>query len=308
MKNISNHLPKGETERRGSESLLDYINVYPQTHGVTDLPRHRTNGHSASSAVHIPPQDPSTPLEHPAGFTGPDAAKPTPRCRRNSEVQVEGYPRPPIPCASCPFVLQGKLSSRKHVAMDRTHQSQNIYYIIALCEPAVLLASHLPSRASDIVIHVLAHNSDVLASNVRFTSPWLAGCLLLACGSLLRLACYRELGKFFTWELSIKKDQRLVTTGPYSVVRHPSYAASALMGLGTVLMHFAPGGWYAECLGYMSWASKVFAFLWSAWELLLPLALMTRVEKEDSVLREKFGDEWDAWRKQTPYRVFPLVY
>lgn len=185
---------------------------------------------------------------------------------------------------------------------------KNIYYIVALSEPAVLLASQFPSQTSDVVIRVLAHDSAVLASKVRFTSPWLAGCLLLACGSLLRLACYRELGKFFTWELSIKKDQRLVTTGPYSVVRHPSYAASALMGLGTVLMHFAPGGWYAECVGYTSWASKLFAFMWSAWELMLPLALMTRVEKEDSVLREKFGGEWDAWRRQTPYRVVPLVY
>lgn len=45
-------------------------------------------------------------------------------------------------------------------------------------------------------------------------------------GGAIRIACYRELGRLFTYELTIREKHRLVTSGPYSIVRHPSYSKS----------------------------------------------------------------------------------
>ncbi|CAJ0838843.1 2314_t:CDS:2 [Entrophospora sp. SA101] len=41
-------------------------------------------------------------------------------------------------------------------------------------------------------------------------------------GALLRLWCYRSLDEFFTFDIKVQKDHKLITTGPYSLLIHPS--------------------------------------------------------------------------------------
>jgi protein-S-isoprenylcysteine O-methyltransferase Ste14 len=65
----------------------------------------------------------------------------------------------------------------------------------------------------------------------------------------------------------------LVTRGPYGFCRHPLYLCFLLMLLGVGLL-----------LG--SWASVAYTFLLS-----LPSAWY-RALREDTLLRERFGDEW----------------
>ena len=61
---------------------------------------------------------------------------------------------------------------------------------------------------------------------------FVVGSMLTAAGGLLRLWCYQTLGRFFTWDLAVRKDHKLVTIGPYSIVRHPSYLGGTMMGVG----------------------------------------------------------------------------
>lgn len=130
----------------------------------------------------------------------------------------------------------------------------------------------------------------------------------MAAGGFIRLACYRTLGRLFTWELTVKKGHTLVTAGPYSIVRHPSYVGSALIGVGVVLCHFAPGSWYAECVGWETWGSKLFTALWGAWCLSVPALLAARTPTEDEILHKEFGEEWEMYARETPYRLFPYLY
>src|SRR5437588_11517657 len=60
------------------------------------------------------------------------------------------------------------------------------------------------------------------------------GVVLAWCGILIRLAAKRTLGRFFVGAVIIQDDHRVVTGGPYALVRHPGYAGSivALIGLG----------------------------------------------------------------------------
>ncbi|KIP01282.1 hypothetical protein PHLGIDRAFT_507715, partial [Phlebiopsis gigantea 11061_1 CR5-6] len=169
--------------------------------------------------------------------------------------------------------------------------NQTINWALALCESAVVLAGQFPSELSQRALSVLARSPSALSA-VRVTPIWLAGCALMAGGGLLRLACYRTLGKFFTWELAVKKDHVLVTHGPYSVVRHPAYTGSLMIGVGVVLAQFGPGSWYRECIGLDGLGSKVFVGIWSAWALAVPTLLMRRVNAEDAVLKKEFNEEW----------------
>ena len=183
-----------------------------------------------------------------------------------------------------------------------------LYYIGGLCETAVVLLPCLPAHIAEPVQRLLVSNSASGTAHVRITPLWLGGCLLMGGAACLRLWAFRTLGQFFTFEMSIKKDHRLVTSGPYAVVRHPAYISVFLLGVGVVTTSFAPGSWYAESVGWKSLGSKAFTALWTTWSLLIPALLMTRVSKEDEVMREQFGEEWEAWVKRTPYKLVPYIY
>ena len=73
---------------------------------------------------------------------------------------------------------------------------------------------------------------------------WL-GMLSLVAGAVLRRLCFRALGASFTGEVRVRPDQQLVSSGPYRLVRHPSYTAGILMVVGTAI---ALGSWLATLI------------------------------------------------------------
>ncbi|KAI0772222.1 hypothetical protein BC629DRAFT_746110 [Irpex lacteus] len=100
---------------------------------------------------------------------------------------------------------------------------------------------------------------------VRVTTEAIIGCILVLTGAGIRLASQRSLGSFFTWEKAVKKDQELITTGPYAVVRHPSYTGMILVTAGTLLCHFGPGAWLRQSSLLEFWWRKV--LWWCGWAI-----------------------------------------
>lgn len=180
-----------------------------------------------------------------------------------------------------------------------------MYYGYFLCESATILSEKFPSPVSK---DILSFIGDGAAHNIRVTPSWLAGCALLAGGSALRLACFRALGKFFTWELAVKKDHALITHGPYSIVRHPSYLGGVTLEIGTLLCHFGPGSWFRECVGWDTWGGILFTAVWGGWSVVLIGLLLARASAEDKILKKEFGEQWEAWARRTPYKVIPYVW
>src|SRR5207302_8149631 len=58
------------------------------------------------------------------------------------------------------------------------------------------------------------------------------GTAIVVAGSLLRRHCFALLGKSFTGDVRARPDQPIVTTGAYTLLRHPSYTAGILMNAG----------------------------------------------------------------------------
>jgi protein-S-isoprenylcysteine O-methyltransferase len=95
-----------------------------------------------------------------------------------------------------------------------------------------------------------------LAFLLAFVSAWsfpqrvrvpmfAVGVSLILLGSLLRRYCWRTLGQYFTGDVRARSDQPVIRTGPYTLVRHPSYTAGMMMFIGIGL---ALGNWVSLTL------------------------------------------------------------
>ena len=175
-----------------------------------------------------------------------------------------------------------------------------------MIEIAVIVAvANAPSQLSTRVLNALvwkAHPVEA-ASQINMSLLFLVGCLFAVAGGIIRFACYRELGTLFTFELSIRKDHKLITSGPYAYVRHPSYTGLISLYLGWCLCHLSPGSWLRECsgLGDTSHALMTIWLMGNVW------LLVARTRKEDEMLRKEFRD-WDDWAKRVPYCLIPYIF
>jgi protein-S-isoprenylcysteine O-methyltransferase len=132
------------------------------------------------------------------------------------------------------------------------------------------------------------------AQNYRFaTLPhrrflYLTGLFLFAGGIVLRWYSIVQLGRFFTVDVSIAKEHRVVDTGPYRFVRHPSYTGALIAFLG-----------FGLCLG--NWLSILL--------LMLPIlaAFLWRIRIEEQALIDALGEDYRAYMRRTA-RLIPLVY
>jgi protein-S-isoprenylcysteine O-methyltransferase Ste14 len=148
---------------------------------------------------------------------------------------------------------------------------------------------------------------DLTASAKPFlSSTFLVSVACIVFGSGLRVVCYRSLGTHFTYNLSIRDNHKLITTGPYHVVRHPSYTGSIIIAIGVTLAELAPGSWWTEARVMQTTLGKLVTMFWVC-VLVLKVLLLARAPKEDEILRERFGKEWETYAKSVRYWFVPYV-
>jgi len=115
---------------------------------------------------------------------------------------------------------------------------------------------------------------------------WL-GIILMYAGIGLRIYAIRVLGAFFTTTVAIVPEQRVVETGPYRRIRHPSYS-----GVLMILLGFG--------LTLTNWLSPL---------VILGCALIGfsyRIRVEESVLKEQLGQPYQEYMRRTK-RLIPFI-
>ena len=110
-----------------------------------------------------------------------------------------------------------------------TYNSQTCWSSAAVSEIAIILGHRLPAFSSLLSIMPAAFLIRSDSTGVELTLQSTIRMVIIS-GGLLRLHCYRTLGRFFTFDVSIHEGHQLVTTGSYSIVRHPSYTHLAAHG------------------------------------------------------------------------------
>jgi protein-S-isoprenylcysteine O-methyltransferase len=114
------------------------------------------------------------------------------------------------------------------------------------------------------------------------------GLAAFAAGLAIRWYSIIHLGRFFTVNVAIAANHRLIDTGPYRFVRHPSYTGALMAFLGLAL-----------CLA--NWASLAV--------MLIPvfLVFLRRMHVEEGVLLQALGDQYRDYMHRTK-RLIPAVY
>lgn len=184
---------------------------------------------------------------------------------------------------------------------------QLINFSCHISECIGVIAHEYPSPLTAHLVSILYKDPSAvgrLVINQSFT----VGFLLMVIGGVGRKICYDALGKFFTFQLAIFKDHKIITTGPYAVVRHPAYTAFLMAATGLLLLEFGPGSYVWES-GMLQTPWK--AVLWGIWAFMvfaLQISTVKRVPREEAVMKQEFGREWEVYTKKTPYKLIPYFY
>jgi protein-S-isoprenylcysteine O-methyltransferase Ste14 len=117
---------------------------------------------------------------------------------------------------------------------------------------------------------------------------YLFGFLLFLGGLILRWYSIGYLGRYFTVDVSISAEHKLIDSGPYRYIRHPTYAGAllAFVGLG-----FCFGNWLS--ILFLT-VPIIAAFLW-------------RIRIEERALTDALGEDYRAYAGRTK-RLIPFVY
>lgn len=154
-------------------------------------------------------------------------------------------------------------------------------------------------RGTLLLLHVAIYGSIATAVWLamrgigRFDPAWRtplfwAGCATMLAGIAFRAWSVRALDRYFTVDVAIGPEHQLVRTGPYRVLRHPSYngALATFYGFGVAL----GSAWSLAVVAVVVTA----AFLW-------------RIRVEEAALRGAFPADYAAYARETK-RLLPFVW
>ncbi|KAK7462936.1 hypothetical protein VKT23_007517 [Stygiomarasmius scandens] len=183
---------------------------------------------------------------------------------------------------------------------------QFVVLSVLLFEALTIISYDISNSPWREISKILLPNGD--PALLRPSSTFYVGVFLVVAGACIRYACYEYLGRLFTFELSLRDDHHLVTSGPYSIVRHPSYTGFCLGLVGLYAVVFGEGSYVrAGDILQTYLGTVVFCIMTFIW-VNLSYYFIKRTEAEDEFLKDRFGKEWEEWEKRVKWKLIPGLY
>jgi protein-S-isoprenylcysteine O-methyltransferase Ste14 len=210
----------------------------------------------------------------------------------------------------------------------RASASDKVVHDLSFIHGFRLLHSALPALnfAGALVNFYAFYEAQTLARPPPFWRSVFAYFVCLS-GCLLRLWSYSALGRFFTYQISVRSHHELIGSGPYAWLLHPSYTGLWLAMLGGIPFFLSP--WLGHLRFYTIWAARVklirtdprpmvarietfirtFGAAFVVVNLLIAVtATHKRITVEEATLRDHFGPAvWDA-HAAGKWKLIPFVW
>ena len=185
--------------------------------------------------------------------------------------------------------------------------TKTAYWMYAIIEFCIIVAGTMKSTSwSKRVVTLLLPNGKH-PDCIKLTPTTTFATILIVLGTAIRIWSFREMGRHFTFHVTLLKNHKLVTTGPYNIVRHPAYTGAIFVLVGNVIWYTARGSWLRESMVYQMKLSLLFIAPVMLITLLLFSYILRRMPTEDAMMKREFGKDWDEWAKAVPYRLFPGI-
>ncbi|MFZ1518492.1 MAG: isoprenylcysteine carboxylmethyltransferase family protein [Ignavibacteriaceae bacterium] len=104
--------------------------------------------------------------------------------------------------------------------------------------------------------------------------------------SWIQIWATKVLGDNYSQDIAIKKDHKLITSGPFKIIRHPQYLSQFLLDLGA--------------------AAATLSFILAPIALIQIPFLFMRASLEDKILEKHFGENFRNYKKQSGM-IFPFI-
>ena len=150
--------------------------------------------------------------------------------------------------------------------------------IMLLLSPFFLIGAFFENEF--FITHIFPFWDNIIISYLGF--------ILFITGSLLILIARAQLGRFGTAELSIEENHQLFTEGVYKYIRNPMYSGGLIATIGF-------------CLVFRCIIILIIMFIYTF------LVYRMRINEEERILLEKFGKEFEEYKKKTK-KLIPLLY
>jgi len=121
----------------------------------------------------------------------------------------------------------------------------------------------------------------------EFQKIGVVGLIIMIIGMVIHFLSMITLGKFFTRTLTITNNHSIVCSGIYRKIRHPGYTGTILFGVG---------------FGIASYNWILFSFI----SLLLVLIYSYRINTEEKMLLEHFGNEYKNYKAES-WQLIPYI-
>jgi protein-S-isoprenylcysteine O-methyltransferase Ste14 len=176
------------------------------------------------------------------------------------------------------YVMEGRQLQRRRKVSGAADGSDRYSGLVISIGSSVLQTSAL----------VLSFYAPTVMPAESAHAAFAIGLVVMVCGTLLRMHCWKALGQFFTHTVTIADDHQVINIGAYRWLRHPAYLGGwlNLIGMGVAMGNFASVG----VLTIGSFAMFLY-----------------RIEVEEAALEAALGESYRSFKK-TRKRLIPFVY
>lgn len=137
-----------------------------------------------------------------------------------------------------------------------------------------------------VIIMVIFFSAPFGRMNLH-TGVVIIGIILLCVGAIIVAIAFKHLGSALTPAVRPAADGKLITTGIYSIVRHPMYFGVILLAVGWSI------GW-----------GSFLAFMFS---IVLAVFFAFKAQEEEKLLNEKYPEYVD-YKARVKKKIIPYIY